>query len=350
MAKTFRPSYSSYFTITLFIAISLAVTGCSNGEYSTPVDPSEPNPPPYEIGEEGKIAALLADQLVDREIRLGRELASGADFELLFVEADTEAEIEIINAESTDDEILRVEQINDDHLRLEAVEEGSATLKMSATVGDEGVIDDGFGFTTSIPSSVDFFGCSNAERPVVLVEESLLIRAVTRNEAGDEIASFGLTPFQIEPSDAAVVGATNRTRAEIEILVAGEPQSFALKSKFDDTEMFIDAIEPGDVNDLVLVNPSLWKPPPTIQLGEGITDFAWSVSVRPAVDGQPICNAELALEATTDTPEICSVAADGSSSTDVEAKDVGTCEFALTFPAGNDGQGVSKQLTAFVEE
>lgn len=343
MAKSFRPFY---LTIALFITISLAVMGCSDEGHTTPIDP--PEPPPYEIGDEAKIAALLSD-IDDQEVPLGRELATGANFELLFVEADTEAEIEIINAESTDEEALDVEQIDDEHLRLEAVKEGSATLNLSASVGDEGLIDDGFEFTITTPSSVDFFGCSNAERPVVLVDSSLVIRPVTRNAEGDEIASFGLTPFQIEPSDAADVDASHRRRSESKILVSGEPQSFALKSKFDDTEMLIDAVEPGDINDVALVNPNKWEPPPTIQLAEGIGNFAWSVAARPAVDGQPICGGEMPLEATAATPDICSVDADGSRSIKIEPKGEGTCDFTITYAAGNDGQGASKQLTAIVE-
>jgi hypothetical protein len=316
---------------------------------------------PQISGEEGNLGLTYEEGPVGGA-GASSPLAVGAMLDYAaYPEDDKEQRVTFSSATSDDDKIIRVDQVDGGLMTLEGVADGEATVDVEAEGPDGAALTDSFGLEAATVDALEFDNpCAKDEEAVYLVDHDIRLHYTMR--AGGTIAvGYGHYPVEITPAEGATVGSTtiNGLLPLRTGMTAGE---VTVSSSVDDTEFGLTLAEEGDIDGLEIFEDEIFNDG-NYPAAVGVD---LSLHLLPTVSGlipgltepAPVCQADVDVEATTSTPDVCEVAYGPRDQNDeqlfhlyetnaltITGKTEGTCEISLSIPGANDAAGVTETLS-----
>lgn len=289
----------------------------------------------------------------DDDIRnFNKPIAIGAKLELKVLETGTRLTVEVEDAMSDDNDVIGVETFSSNRIILQGAGDGSALIEVTAKVPGGESLSDSVNMLAAKPDVLELrHSCTGNDEPASYLTgtDGALISFDMKRANGQNVIGYGYFPIEVE-GDLAL-NETTTDQANFHFDIGTTPGRATISSTIDESSIQLNIIEPGDI-DGIESNPTS-----DLEVRAGETEY---YHFWPTTGGERICQSEEQIEAETSTPEICNVRAaapvdpDSAGAFDitgwvsVEGLEFGNCEFTVTYPNANGGEGVSNEFTAAV--
>lgn len=294
-------------------------------------------------------------------------LAVGAKLNYSAYPKDTpEQKVTFDSAMSDDDAVLRVDKTDGGLMTLEGVGAGEATVDVDVTDADGQKLTDSFDLKAAEVDALEFKNpCAPSAEALYLVDHDIDLHYTMR--AGGQIAvGYGYYPVEAQPSDAATIGQVD-VNGLLPLHTGTSPGDVTVSSTVDDSDITLTLIEEADINGMEIFEQ------------EFVTDSNFPVQVDkslalhllPTVQGLldavqdpvPVCQSDIDVQVTNDSPETCEVnyaarslaeESDGlfhlyePNALTITGKAEGSCQFTVSLPGADGGNGVSQSFTVDV--
>lgn len=287
----------------------------------------------------------------DSVVDFNKPIAVGAKLDLIVGQAGTHKTVALKSADTDDPSVLAVNGFNGQTITLQGKAEGSTTVNASATIPDGSVVSDSVDMSVAQPTVLKMHHyCTTAATGLYLAGADIWIPYDMELSNGRPVVGYGYVPVEADPTDGVQFDQTTKDQANFHVTTASTKETVTLTSTIDDTTLQLQLVDPGDIDGIKLVNDS-----PTV-----VTGATTLVYLLPTVGDKPVCQARTAIDATSDTPEICDISTVDQPQTPQQAanewgwvkikgKAAGTCKFSVTYSAANGGSGVTDSFTATVK-
>ncbi|MFP4599533.1 MAG: hypothetical protein ACLFVJ_14840 [Persicimonas sp.] len=288
-------------------------------------------------------------------------LAVGATLDYsAHLEGEKDKKVSFTSATSSDDSVILVDGVEGGLMTLEGIGEGEAVIDVDAD-GPDGAITDAFSLDAATVDALEFaHPCAPEDEAVYLVDHDINLHYKMRSE-GRLAVGYGYYPVTLEPSDGAELTDTT-TNGLLPLQSSAEAGAVTVSSELEDaSEIELTFIEEGDI-DGVQVFEEEFDLPTSVDNTLDLHLLPTVEGLLSAVEGPvPVCQSDIEIEVANDTPETCELAygsAEGEEDSlfnlyepnalAVTGKAEGTCEFTVTIPAANDGQGADASFSVDV--
>ena len=316
-------------------------------------------------GEEGNLA-LTYDEGPVAGATGSSPLAVGANLDYsAHLEGKQEQKVSFTSAMSDDDQIIRVHGTDGGLMTLTGVAEGAAMIDVEAEGPDGEPITDAFELETATVDEVEFANpCAPDAEALYLVDHDIRLHYTMRSE-GSVAVGYGYYPIAVEPIDGASLGQTTQNGV-LPLHTGTTPGQVELSTTIDDTAFTLTLAEPGDIDGAQVFEQEFVNGNLPVAVGDSL-----SVRLLPTVSGLlpqvqepvPVCQADIDIEATTSTSDICEVAYEPNPNASEEifhlyetnvltvtGKAEGTCEISVTIPDADGGNGVTETFSVDVAQ
>lgn len=305
-------------------------------------------------GEEGNLKFSYYSS--DDAGNFNKPLAIGAKVEVRVEDAGSNENDDTVVEEtsSSDEAIIKVSKGGGDTIILEGVGEGSAEISVDAAVARTSTTEsDRFTMRTAVPESLTLSNlCDSGSDQFYLVsEKEIFLGYDMKLNDGQEVIGYGYYPLTVEPAGGATIKQDSKTYDFLVIETGSTAGQVTLTSDVSDESWTLNLVEPAAIDGAAL----LFNEP--VDVGESET-----FRVEPTVQGSTICQASAVVELEVLTPDVCDVTPLEDEAEELTAsltrlpgwlkvsgKAVGDCTFTATYPAGNGGEGATKELTLSVQ-
>lgn len=290
----------------------------------------------------------------DQITNFNKPIAVGAKLELRIHETGTRREVEVTDASTDDLEVLEVETYSSNRVILVGKGEGSALVEVSAETPSGEVVSDSVNMLAAVPDILELrHSCTNGadEAKYFVDTDGVLISYDFKKSNGQDVIGYGYFPIEVTGDAQLTLNQTSTDQANFRFDIGSTPGAATIASTIDDTTLNLDVVTIADV-DGIDSNPAS-----DFQLMVGETEY---YHFWPTVGGVRVCQSEAPLEAATTTSNVCNVRVgepadpDSSDFLDitgwiaVEGLEFGNCQFSVTYPGANGGEGVTVAFTAEV--
>lgn len=294
----------------------------------------------------------------DDVTNFNKPIAVGAKLELKVLETGSRLPVEVIDAMSDDTDVLDVETFSSNRVILVGAGDGSAAIEVSAEKQDGEVVTDSVNMLSAVPDVLKLgHTCTagDALAKYFVDTEDVHISFDMEKENGQPVIGYGYFPIEVTGDAELDLDRGSTDQANFHFNVGQSVGTATIQSTVDDTTLDVEVVLPGDV-DAIESNPTS-----DFQLHVGETEF---YHFWPTVQGVRVCQSHEEVQAESSTPSICAVSAVAPPEDDetasgllgvtgwvkIEGKEFGTCQFTVTYPNANTGQGVTQEFEAEVGE
>lgn len=291
-------------------------------------------------GTHGKIT--FAYPAVADVTNFNKPIAPGARLVLKGLEVgNDDEELQILSLESQAPDVLRVVSVDPSAAILQGVSVGSARLEMRARDRYGRVFTDTVTMTVDGPDHVVFqHACTDGEFAAYPANAEISIPFAMSKGNGQPVIGYGFHPVSVTPKAALELDTSSQDQGALHFKSTKPRHRVALRSTIDDGILGLALVEPGEVDGFHA--DSLGA---TVVGGEAFAFF------QPTVIGVPLCQGRLLIRARSTTPSVCTATARLGDDGDEEnrlsivrifGKDYGICEFEVTYPEAEDGEGLTR--------
>jgi hypothetical protein len=326
---------NKWMTWTALVGLSLGVTACES----------------VQTGKSGNLVFSYATP--DNVADFNKPLAVGAKLDLQVTEAGTGDAVQVESAASDDSNVLAIAQYAGDTIVLEGKSAGTVEITATARVPSGDVVEDAVDFQVAVPEVLKLsHTCTDGSEGHYLVGQDVRIPFKMELRNGRSVIGYGYHPVDIEPAGAAQLDATAKDQRYLRLRVTEEPGTVTLRSQLDETTATLQIVTVAAIDGIAAMPSNLAK------ISMGGTSY---LGVQPTVGEHRVCQANINLEVTTSTPDVCTASSstlnydpavgiyNESSYVAVTGVNPGLCELTASYPDANGGEGVSMELTVEVE-
>lgn len=300
-------------------------------------------------GKEGNLEfSYSAD---DDFANFNKPIAVGAKLDLRVYKAGTEGnrDATVEAASSSDDGVLAIGERSGNTVTLLAKGAGSAEISVTALLAatNESVTD-AVDMMARVPEihNMSHACLSPQEREgYYLIGQDIYIPHDFKLKDGQNVIGYGYFPVVIEPAQALTLKTNHRDQIFLHMTTGATATQATVTSELDGTKLTLNLVEEAQIDSAVLSG-----------LENSVTVNQQQLAYAlPAIGQKPICQAQSEYSIETLTPEVCEVTKAANISEEqqrrqsgwivIKGKSVGDCDFKVTYPKGNNGQGLSAELT-----
>lgn len=297
-------------------------------------------------GNEGNLTfTYLAD---DRLTDFNKPVAVGAFLDLDVWEVGTLAPVDLTAASFDDEAVLAVDSFAGNRIVIEGMGDGGALLSVEATTLEGEALTDSVNMLASTPEVLRLaHTCEVGATAGYLAGQQVGVPFEMEMSNGQPVIGYGYYP--VTPSSEGVTLLPDESDQQWLALQVGDAEGTVdLVSSIDATTLTLQVWLPASIDGVQEPIPFVVE---DIDVGDSNAFF-----VRPMAAGLPVCQADVAVTVTSDTPEICTVqdtepvaGSDGGEHEygwfEVTGVAQGTCRYTVTYPDGLGGAGVSGQFS-----
>ncbi len=315
---------------------------------------------PQISGEQGNLA-LTFDNGASAGATGSSPLAVGATLDYsAHLEGDKNQKVSFTSATSSDDSVILVDGVEGGLMTLEGIGDGEAIIDVDAD-GPDGAIADSFTLDAATVDALEFaHPCAPEDEAVYLVDHDINLHYKMRSD-GRLAVGHGHYPVTLDPADGAELTNTT-TNGLLPLQSSSEAGVVTVSSELEDaSDIDLTFIEEGDI-DGVQVFEEEFDLPTSVDSTLDLHLLPTVEGLLSAVEGPvPVCQSDIEMTVTNDTPETCELAYGPAEREEsslfnlyepnalaVTGKAEGTCEFTVTIPAANDGQGADASFSVDV--
>jgi hypothetical protein len=266
-------------------------------------------------------------------------------------------------AESSDSSVISVSVANGDNaVTADALEIGSSEISVVAN-GPDGKVNDFFEAEVVEADGMEIghLCTENDDDDAAYLPDQSISLKYRLKEGDRSLAGYGYYPVSVEPSTAATVEEGVEQMGLLNLSLASDAGTATVSSDISDAEFTLDTIEESNIDGAEMYHDNINLPV--------LVDDTRLVFILPTASGvlgltEPvtICQAQNEISVTSDTPDTCSaeIVTDfefgGSFLNPYERRAVeltgiaeGDCNYTVTFPNADGGDGFSKQFTTEVQ-
>lgn len=299
-------------------------------------------------GEEGNLV-LSYDKGAVAGATGSSPLARGAKLKYSVADKnDDKQKLAIDSAHSSADKIIAVDKLEGGAMILEGQDVGEASVEVEA-----GGLRDVFSLKAVEVDALSFAHACNPNGAAAYFVDTDIRLNYTMRSGGKIAVGYGYYPVEIEPQDGAEL-AEFQTNGLLPLRTGATPGEVKISSSISDDTFAIELVEPHNVSALKLHEEDIF--------GEGGLpvgiDRVAKLHPIPLVDGVPVCQHDVEMSVTVNTPDTCSASfvqgpvAQGllirlyeNRVLELKGLAQGDCSFSVTMPAAADGAGVSVEHT-----
>jgi len=288
----------------------------------------------------------------DRITDFNKPIAVGAKLDLEVRDVGGQQPVNLTDASFDDTAVLDVVSFNDHELTVTATGEGNALLSVAGTTVDGDDLTDSVNLLARVPEvhllwhTCDPTGSGEAG---YLTSQRVWLPFDFEMDNGQPVIGYGYYPVALSGDAAMTINETDSTQAHMAYDIGDTPGALTMTSDIDGATLSMLIAAPEQIDGVA--------DPIAFVLEDIDVGDVNSFYVLPTVDGTTLCQAEVTKQVASVTPDICDVRdrdpLDPSSYEygwfEVEGLAEGTCEFTVTYPDGNGGQGASGTFSYTIE-
>lgn len=264
------------------------------------------------------------------------------------------------SAESSDSSVIAV-TAGTNAVSAEGNEVGSSDISVIAS-GPDGEIEDFFEaeVVEADGMQINHLCTKEEEDPAAYLPGNPISLKYRLMESNRTAAGYGYYPVTIQPDTMATVEDAERM-GFLNLALSSDTGTATVESDISESSFDVEVVEESSIDGAKMYFENLNLPV--------IVDETRLVFILPTASGllgldEPvtICQAENEIEVTSDTPDVCSAQIQGDYDFDgsflnpyekraveLEGLSEGDCQYTVTFPNADGGNGFSKQFTTEVQ-
>jgi len=294
-------------------------------------------------GNEGNFTFSYAadDALLD----FNKPVAVGARLDLLVASADDNLPVSLTDAGTDDPAVMVVAEYGGASLTLEGTGEGNVLVEVAGTTVGGEELTDSINMNAAVPEVHQLIHTCDrqGERAAYLTDEEILVEFEFQRSNGSPIIGYGYYPITLSGS-AVTLDADASGQLWMHLQTGSTPEEVTMTSDIDGTSRTLVVVDEGSIDGAIEPLGIVWE---DIDVGDTNAFY-----VLPTVGGDIVCQAQTPMNATSLTPDICEVR---DTDPDPDSEEwgwfsitgvaEGTCEYEVTYTAGNGGTGASATFT-----
>ena len=281
-----------------------------------------------------------------------KPIAVGAYLDITVREVGTFGAVDLTLAEYDDPNVLTVDSFGGNLITVQGTGEGLALLQVEGTTNSGEALTDSVNMQAKVPEvMVLWHSCGGSEDGYYLTDQRVWVPFEMQMSNSQPVIGYGYYPIALD-GEAAALDSDDSNQQWMAFDTAATAGVLALSSEIDDTTLTMNVAAPGDIDG---VQDPIASVAEDIDVGD-INAFY----VRPMVGDLPVCQAEVEKTVTSLTPTICTVTdSDPEEDTGegqheygwftVEGVAEGTCQYEVTYPDANGGEGVTDLFEFTIE-
>lgn len=291
----------------------------------------------------------------DRLLDFNKPLAVGARLDMEVVDVGQLRPVELLAASSADPEIIEVVDFAGHQLTIEGISDGNALLEVEGTTAGGETLTDSVNFNARVPE-VHLLrhtcGTLGSQGQAYLTGQRIWVPFELQMSNGQPVIGYGYYPVSSSGTGTSLdVGASGQQYMAFDTTTA---ESVTLTSDLDGSTLSLEIVDAGDIDGV--------EQPIAFVLEDIDVGDTNPFYVLPRSGGLTVCQANVDVDVTSDTPEICTLTrsadaptgADGGREHELGWFEVtgvaeGTCSYTVTYPDGDGGAGVSAQFSFPIE-
>lgn len=281
-----------------------------------------------------------------------KPVAVGAFLDLEVREVGTALSVDLTSASFDDTAVLAVDTYEGNTITIEGMGDGNALLSVEGVTSSGETLTDSVNMQAAVPENLSLsHSCTTGDEAAYMTDQRAWVAFEMEQENGQPVIGYGYYPVALS-SSAATLDESDSTQQWMAFDTASSGEELVLESDIDDTTLTMQVSEPAAIDG---VQEPVAFVAEDIDVGD-INPFF----VRPLVGDLVVCQADVTKSVESLTPEICDVRDAEAEETsgegeheygwlEVEGLSEGTCEFSVTYPEGNDGEGATEIFTYTIE-
>lgn len=306
-------------------------------------------------GNEGNFEfSYVAD---DRITDFNKPIAVGAKLDLEVRDVGQRRPVELLAAAYDDPSVLEVLSFDGNSITVQGVGAGTALLEVEGTTANGETLTDSVNMLSAVPEVLNLWHTCDysLDSAAYLAGQKVWVPFDMERSNGQPVIGYGYYPVDLSSEAGALnVDEGIGSHMVVDTVSAG---ALVLSSQIDDTTLTMQVIDAAQIDG---VQEPIAGVVEDIDVGDTNLFF-----VRPMFGELIVCQADLTKQVVSDTPDICAVedrdskeASEDSTAENseyetgwfaVEGLAEGACQFTITYPDANGGQGVSAQFSYPIE-
>jgi len=298
-------------------------------------------------GNEGNFKFTYAAD--DAVLDFNKPVAVGARLDLLVTSADDNTPVDLTDARTDDPGVMEVADVQGSRFTLEGTGDGNVLVEVAGTTtgGDE--LTDSINMNAATPEVHRLIHTCDrqGDRAAYLTDEDVVMEFEFQRANGSPIIGYGYYPVTLD-GDAVSLDAEASGQLWMHLSTGSTPGEVTMTSEIDGTTRTLVVVDDASIDGVVEPLGIVWE---DIDVGDTNAFY-----VLPTVGGDVVCQAQTPMTARSLTPDICEVSdidPDPQSEEwgwyEITGVQAGTCEYEITYTAGNGGAGASATFTFPIE-
>lgn len=295
-------------------------------------------------GNEGNFQfSYVAD---DRLTDFNKPIAIGAFLDIEVVDVGQQRPVTLSVAESNDPAVLAVTAFEGANVTVQGVAEGEPLLSVTGTTADGEEQSDSVNLLVRAPEVLRLaHTCSTTNTAAYVTGQRVYVPFEMERENGQPIIGYGLYPATPSDTAALTLNAAASNQQFMAFDTGAAAATLTLDSDIDDTSLDVALIAEGSIDGI--------EEPIAFVLEDIDVGDTNAFYVRPTTGSTTVCQADIDKVVQSDTPAVCDVRERDSADQgahefgwfEIEGVAAGTCQYTVTFPGGDNGNGVSQQFS-----
>ena len=277
-----------------------------------------------------------------------KPVAVGAFLDIKVTGVGTFSPVELTAASYDDPTVLDVLEFSGNGLTVQGMGEGLALLEVAGDL-DGAALTDSVNMQSKVPEVLKLWHtCTLGADAAYLVERDVVVGFEMEMSNSQPVIGYGYYPVSLGGTDASVLSG-NQSQIWVAVNTGTTTEVVAMNSDIDGTALSMQVVTEADIDGIEAPTAFVIE---DIDVGDTNSFF-----VRPMTGDLVVCQSDLAVSVTSDTPANCTTGAhdpdgDGEHETgwfSVTGVAAGTCQYTVTYPGADGGAGVSVQFEYTIE-
>lgn len=274
-----------------------------------------------------------------------KPIASGATLRIYAQTVGAGDDMTVTRVHSSNPHVFDVVDVSGASFSIIGSSVGAAQIEVTARTRAGKVVTDVLDLLVRKPEIVSLsHSCTEDNFALYRAHSEIALPFAMRSAEGQPVVGYGFWPVRTNPKVSLQV-VEGQEEPGVLLFRTGKPRHrVAIRSTVDDAILGLGLVEPAEVDGLR---------PAFASLGRVVAGESALLEFRPTVSAVTLCDAAMPLEATTSTPEKCSVTTEldpGAGPNEeglvkVTGRRFGHCQFRVTYPDAGSGEGVSRDFT-----
>lgn len=290
----------------------------------------------------------------DRVFDFNKPVAVGAWLDLEVRDVGSRQPVDLTDASFDDPAVLDVVDFDGPNLTINGTGDGGALLSVTGVTAGGETLTDSVNMLARVPEVLNLSHTCGSEGTTApyLADQTVWVPFEMEMSNGQPVIGYGYYPVTLSGTGLGTLDDTQSGQQFMAFELGTTTGALTLDSDLDDHTLTIQIVNAADIDGVA--------DPVALVVEDIDVGDTNSFYVLPEYEGDAICQADVTMTVTSDTPTICTVTRSEPDVTGdrgqyeygwftVTGVAEGTCTYTVTYPAGDGGNGVSAQFTYPIE-